>query len=340
MRKFKQTAFVLLCGLALSCTATGRAPDPTHVDMAHAVADMTSMMMSGDMSSPSHQPAPTDDMAIPTGGVCSNGACLTVYAHTDTGLYTVDLTAKTLTYVGPFNMPNVTTTDDGKTYTDPDIATDLAVTPSGTVYIVSATAALYTANTSTGQVTLLGQVGGASGCGTEVVALTFTPDGSLYGGDYNGTFCKIDITKSPPVATTVGKLSNNFALSGDIVAVDDGTMYGTATVIVPSSSPNPSVDNNWLIKIDPTNATATAIGQTGYGKLYGLGYAEGQVFGFTHNCSGDVVTIDPKTGIGTPFNAFPDTLNTCAEKGNTGTGVSFAGAGVNATVNPSPGPVT
>ena len=54
----------------------------------------------------------------------------------------------------------------------------------------------------------------------------------------------------------------------------------------------------------------------------------GQVFGFTHDGSGDVVTIDPKTGKGTLFNSFKDP--------STNMGISFAGAGVNPMVSPIP----
>ncbi len=123
------------------------------------------------------------------------------------------------------------------TVMETDIATDLAVTPTGTIYIVSENAYLYTADANDGHVTSLGAVGGAGGCGTEVVALTFTPDGNLYGGDHSGAFCKIDISKSPPVASSVGTLTGGFALSGDLVAVGDGTMYGTATRSPDSAKP-------------------------------------------------------------------------------------------------------
>ncbi len=329
MRTFAPSALALICVLT-ACSPATRVPDPHRGDMTPASGDLSEVLV-GDMSSPSHPPIPMDDMST---GICSNGACFTVYAHTDTGLYTVDLDNKTLFYIGPFKAPVVPVVRGGKTYMDPDVITDLAVTPENVIYVVSKSSALYTASATDGHVTLLGQV--KNGCGTEVVALTFTPDGNLYGGDYSGPFCKIDLHQTPPVATTIGKLDNKFALAGDIVAVGDGTMYGTATVTGDSKS----AANNWLIKIDPATAKTTAIGQTGYGNMFGLGYAEGKVFGFTHNCSGDVVTIDPKTGVGTPYNVFTDTMNKCQTKGNTGTGVSFAGAGVNATVNPSPGPVT
>jgi hypothetical protein len=51
------------------------------------------------------------------------------------------------------------------------------------------------------------------------------------------------------------------------------------------------------------------------------------VWGFTHDGSGDVVTIDPKTGVGTLYGSFNDPT--------TGSPISFAGAGVNADVPPT-----
>ena len=94
--------------------------------------------------------------------------CYSVYAHSDTILYLVDVQAKTLTAVGPFNAPIVGT--------KPDVMTDLAVAPDNTIYVTSETA-LYTASASDGHVT---QVGSLSACGTKAVALTTTPDGKLW----------------------------------------------------------------------------------------------------------------------------------------------------------------
>ena len=68
------------------------------------------------------------------------------------------------------------------------------------------------------------------------------------------------------------------------------------------------------------------LGSTGYPELYGTAFALGQVFGFTHDGSGNVITIDPTTGVGTLFNTFNDP--------STNKPISFAGAGVNSKVAP------
>jgi hypothetical protein len=101
-------------------------------------------------------------------------------------------------------------------------------------------------------------------------------------------------------------------------------MYGTAYRL--SDTSGGTMNNNLLIKIDPATGKTTEIGSTGYKNLFGVSYALGQVFGFTHDQSGDVVTIDPKTGKGTLFGTFKDGGNP----------ISFAGAAVDPNVAPVP----
>jgi hypothetical protein len=242
-------------------------------------------------------------------GNCSTdpNACYTVYAHSNTTLYSIDLMAKTLVTIGPFNAPGN------------DVMTDLAVAPDNTIYTVSKTN-LYTASPTDGHVTLVGSI---NTCGLDNVALSTTADGKLYVGDYQGAFCEIDITKSPPGVTKLGTLGGTMALSGDLVGVGDGTLYGTAYDTKVSATDT----NNVLVTLDPkTGAVLNKIGPTGFPKLFGISYALGQVFGFTHDGSGRVITIDPKTGKGTLFNTFTDPT--------TQKPISFAGAGVNSKVDP------
>jgi hypothetical protein len=115
------------------------------------------------------------------------------------------------------------------------------------------------------------------------------------------------------------------ALAGDLVGVSDGTLFGTAVDTMVTAT----TTNNVLVTIDPaTGAIAKTIGPTGFPKLFGISYAMGQVFGFTHDGTGRVVLIDPKTGAGTLFNTFSDPT--------TNTPISFAGAGVNSKVKAVP----
>jgi hypothetical protein len=237
--------------------------------------------------------------------------CYTVYAHSDHVLYHVDLVAKQLITVGPFHAPQVRGNED--------VITDLAVSPDDIIYAVSNTN-LYTASPQDGHVTLIGPLGS---CGTQAVALSFTVEGGLYAADFMGAFCKIDITQNPPHTIPVGTLGQGLALAGDLVAVGDGTMFGTAYRL--SDQNGGTQNDNLLVKINPTTGQVTAQqGQTGFPKLFGIAYDQGKVFGFTHDGSGHVITIDPMTGAGTLYGTFMDPT--------THQGISFAGAGVNAKV--------
>ena len=251
-----------------------------------------------------------------TGNDGGTASSYIVYAHSNTMLYTIDVMTKMLVTVGPFNAPTVGT--------GPDVMQDLAVAPDNTIYVISK-ATLYTADPKDGHVTVVGSV---TACGTDNVALTNTKDGKLYVADYKGAFCQIDLSTKPPTVKTIGTIGGNMAIAGDIVGIGDGSLYGTAYNLADKANMGTQA-NNVLIKIDPaTGAMQTMLGATGYPKLFGIAYANGLVFGFTHDGSGNVVTIDPKTGAGTPFNTFNDPA--------TGKGISFGGAGVNSMVPPTP----
>ncbi|HEY1546693.1 MAG TPA: hypothetical protein VGG28_02680 [Kofleriaceae bacterium] len=241
------------------------------------------------------------------GGSGSGGGSYTVYAHSDTVLYSIDLANKSLVTVGSFNSPNK------------EAMTDLAVGTDGTIYVISETF-LYTASSSTGQVTELGPM---SDCGSDTVALTTTASGQIWAGDFAGNLCEIDVSVSPPTIGAPEKMGNSMALTGDFVGVSDGTIFGTAYDLGDKSGSGTQA-NNVLVKVDLSSGAVTALGSTGYPQLYGVAFQEGQVFGFTHDGTGRVVTIDTTTGVGTLFGTFMDP--------QTQKGISFAGAGVNALV--------
>ena len=240
-------------------------------------------------------------------------SCFTVYVNTDRELYLVDLTTKELVDVGPFLAPY----DDA--LGGEDVITDIAVSPEGELFGISA-AAFYTIDHTNGKAT---QVGPLDACGAFGVALSFAPDGNLYSGDYNGEFCRIDPSVSPPTVTPIGNLGGTYALSGDLVAVSDGTLFGTAY----DTADFGTQDDNFLVKIDPETGHATRLaGSIGHGRLFGVAYDVGLLFAFSHDGTGQAVTVDPTTGVGTPYATFTAP--------GTGTPLVFAGAGVNANVPP------
>jgi len=251
-------------------------------------------------------PGPDGSMGIDSnnGGDDAPPTSYPIYAHSDGVLYTIDLVTKALVTIGNFNAPSN------------DVITDLAVAPNGTIYVISETA-LYTADATDGHVT---KVGSLSACGNKGVALTTTADGRLWMGDFMGAICQIDFSVNPPVVKAPVMMSDHMALAGDMVGVDNGTVFGTAYDLNQSATQN----NNVLVKVDVSTGAVTQIGASGFPKLFGASFSEGKVFGFTHDGTGRVVTIDTATGAGTMFGTFMDPA--------TNKGISFAGAGVNSLV--------
>ncbi|HEX3865151.1 MAG TPA: hypothetical protein VHV78_00310 [Gemmatimonadaceae bacterium] len=265
---------------------------------------------------PTSRSSPGDD---DTGGADANGGGgdgggggsggYTIYAHSDTILYSIDLANQTLTTVGPFNSPNH------------ESMTDLAVGTDGTIYVISETY-IYTADPTTAQLTELGPM---SACGMQTVALTTTSSGQIWAGDYNGALCQIDVTASPPTIAAPITMGNGMALTGDFVGISDGTIFGTAYDLSGSGTET-TKQSNVLVKIDLATGAVTQVGSTGFPELYGVAFQEGKVFGFTHDDTGRVITIDTTTGVGTLFGTFIDPSS------GSGEGIAFAGAGVNALV--------
>ena len=234
--------------------------------------------------------------------------CFSVYAHSDDTLYLVDLNAKTLVTLGKFNTPNN------------DVITDLAVASDNTIWVISNTS-IYTASSTDGHTTKVGALGA---CGTKGVALTMTPSGQLWTGDFSGSLCQIDISVMPPVVKPPITMGSGMALSGDLVAIDDGTVFGTAYKLSDPANMGTQM-SNVLVKIDLGTGAVTQVGATGFPKLFGTSFAENSVIGFTHDQTGHVVKIDPTTGASTMFATFMDPT--------TNDPISFAGAGVNSLVS-------
>jgi len=240
----------------------------------------------------------------------------TVYAHGDHTLYSIDLAQKTLKTIGAFNAPQVMVGSGSAE----DVITDLAVAPNNTIYVISETQ-LYTADPNDGHVTLVGKT---AECGTKTVALTTTPDGHIYAGDFNGAICEVDITTNPPTVKPPVTMQGGYALTGDMVAIDTGTVFGTAFKTSDASGKGTQL-SNLLVTVDVNTGAVTVIGSgTGFPKLFGAAFAGGEVFGFTHDGTGHVVTIDRTSGVGTLYATFTDPT--------TNKGISFAGAGVNSLV--------
>lgn len=78
--------------------------------------------------------------------------------------------------------------------------------------------------------------------------------------------------------------ANNYETSGDIVGLPDGKLYWTVR--------GNGADD--LVRIDPATGRIENLGTARLTSIFGLGYAEDQLFGFSS--TGFVVVIDPQSG--------------------------------------------
>lgn len=204
-----------------------------------------------------------------------------MYVHSRDTLYVIDDDNFDLVEVGPLGMP-------------PEIGlTDLAVTPDGSLYGISG-GALYRIDAATGEATDVADVPGVLNVG-----LTFLPDGRLLATDKEGGVRRID--PATGAVEEVGAFGGGYATAGDLVAVADGTMYAI-------SDEGPSgneAQSNVLLVVDPdTGQSVDAVGQIGYGGVFGCAYANGKVYAFTQG--GEVIEIDRTTGAGSFVRDFQD----------------------------------
>ncbi|HEY4242546.1 MAG TPA: hypothetical protein VGM88_22160 [Kofleriaceae bacterium] len=201
-----------------------------------------------------------------------------VYAHTATELYKIDPETLVISDVGAFSpFP------EGE-------MTDLAIDKNGRMIGVSFTS-VYLIDPTTAATTLL-----ASGIGTEFNGLSFVPatfvnqsgDDVLVGtSDADDSVTQIIVSGSTVTTNVVGHMSNGYTSSGDMVAVEGSTLQ---TV--------PGTNGDLLVSLHAGNFLGTPIGTgTGFNGIWGIGYWDSQVFGFTQ--AGQFITIDTTTGVGT-----------------------------------------
>lgn len=219
--------------------------------------------------------------------VVGNPGNVTIYAHDATNLYTVDPDTYAVHMVGSFGF-----TAFGEYMTDLGIDQNgnmlgtsfVPVFPTGMtmmVYSVNPTTAKATQLTMNSQRSFNGlsfvpatQVGGT---GADVLVGTEAADGQVW-----------QVNTTTGAVTQVGSMGGSYVSSGDIVSVDG---FGTVQTVKGTT-------HDILVKLDMTSFTAHPIGtDTGFDKIWGLGYWKGKVFGFTN--AGQIITIDPNTGAGT-----------------------------------------
>ncbi len=151
---------------------------------------------------------------------------------------------------------------------------DLAVSPAGELFGIDDTGRLYRIS-STGETTLIADTG------PDQSALAFSPDGKLFAA--NTSLVQIDEESGQTTVIGDGNL-DGFAAAGDLAFTADGRLLMTTR-------------NDKLVEVDPTTAAVTVIGDLGFNELLGLivGVDE-TVYGFT--AAGELILIDLQTGAG------------------------------------------
>jgi hypothetical protein len=260
----------------------------------------------------------------------------TIYAHTDTTLYSVDPATKAVTTIGPFSGTSDSSTDSA--------VTDLAVDANGDVY-VNTESVVYkcTLPTSIPGTVLLTKIATIQSS-SKFYALAFAPAGALdpnnetlVGGDSAGNLWSIDTTTG--AAVNLGNFgkdksvgdggTNTFELSGDLVFYLDSSNNPTGLATIrscPAGGSGSECKGDYLAGVDMTalktaytsgTAATSLLGGiyggsssgpgngTGYADVFGLGAWNSQVFGFSrHTGSGStvvapsIISIDTTSGVG------------------------------------------
>jgi hypothetical protein len=81
--------------------------------------------------------------------------------------------------------------------------------------------------------------------------------------------------------------TDQYETSGDVVGLPDGKLYWTVRGADPG-------DADRVVRIDPATGMTRVIGDASLAGIFGLGYADGVLFGFTSR--GEVVRLDPESG--------------------------------------------
>jgi hypothetical protein len=240
-----------------------------------------------------------------------------VYGHSADTLYKLEPFSKNVTLIGKLDCITVV---QGLIGPCGDGLWDLALDKDGNAVGTSVSVGdqlcqnpvghLVTIDKATAHCTLVNSTPGAK----YPNSLTYVPEGTLDAnkevlvGYVGADYMQIDPTSG--TMTKIGSLNPNatgktWYSSGDIVSVKGGKTYLTGK---PDSS-SLYTGTDTLLEVDPKTGAALAIvGDTGFTKLWGIGFWAGTVYGFS--AAGQLCAIDTTTGKGTaiPLPTVPSGL--------------------------------
>jgi len=189
-----------------------------------------------------------------------------IYVNTKDTLYSFDSGRNTTRQIGKFKQGATTISN----------MTDTGIDSDGVMWGVTSDK-LYRINPTTAGCQLVGSLSITPN------GLTVLPDGRLVAAG-TGVW---ELSKTTGAVTETIVAPGQFDTSGDIVALPDGKLYWAA-------KNNNSTDR--IVRIDPDSGATTVLGNVGTTSIYGLGYADGDLWGFTSG--GKSLTINSSTGRG------------------------------------------
>jgi hypothetical protein len=202
-----------------------------------------------------------------TGDTAPPAASAPIYVHADATLYTWSPGDAEPVEIGAFHDRNTSAALGG--------ITDIAIDADGALFGVIG-AGLFRIDPTDAAMDAVGNVPDGSN------GLTFLPDGRLLVA--GSALVAVDLDSGATEAVYTG---GEWSSSGDVVAIPDGTVHWSC---VGSST------DRWVI-FDPTDGSATLAGDTSAVYLWGVAYADDQIFAF--DAHGGIWEIDGTTGAST-----------------------------------------
>jgi len=205
------------------------------------------------------------------------GLANTVYAHTSTTLFTMDVTSYAITTVGAFH---------GSGYSGQ--MTDIAIDRYGVLYGVTFNN-LYVCDATTAECFELASLPQSFNGLTLVPRGTIDPvQDALVGIANTGDWYRVTLTGAQQAQLTgIGAYGSGYTSAGDAFSISGVGTFASVNV--------PGQVWNAIVRVEPTNGTALSeLGTlTGYSEVWGLAGWQGAIFAF--DAGGDVLLIDPNT---------------------------------------------
>lgn len=195
-----------------------------------------------------------------------------IYIHTGTTLYSYDPDAHRTVRVGDFRASGQ----------ELDPMVDIAIDEFGRMLGGTGTSRdpkrVYRVDPATAECILLYEVP------DNLNGMAFDGNGRLVAA---GDTLRVLDPDSGQTVFTFNEAGERFTTSGDVVGLPDGKLYWTVR-----GERFEAPDR--LVRLDPVSGEATLLGSLSKDNLFGLGYASGELYGFTS--AGEVLVIDPATG--------------------------------------------